>query len=240
MTRFIVLSQQRSGSHMLMNLLNSHPDIHCNSDSQTVDVKNNGKEWTYEVGFNSDAKVKGFLLKIKNDLYKQLVPSDNIKIIYLKRENFLHILLSKKMAALFGCYEKKSAGISLDSARELRSATAPIAVEVGEAEAFFFRWTQKHKNVKKHMDNMGLEYIEVMYQDLCGNAGGTMKEIYRFLNVDNIGPSFVYGRGHEKLDVRNSCDAISNYYELKKYFIKDKILTGSRWFKFFEDKNDIS
>ena len=72
MSRFIVLSQQRSGSHMLMSLLNSHSDIHCNSDSKTVDVKKNGKEWTYEVGFNSNSKVNGFLLKIKNDLYKYI------------------------------------------------------------------------------------------------------------------------------------------------------------------------
>jgi hypothetical protein len=240
MTRFIVLSQQRSGSHMLMNLLNSHPDIHCNSDSQTVDVKKNGKEWTYEAGFDSDAKVKGFLLKIKTDLYKQLMPNDNIKIIYLKRENFLHILLSKKMAKLFGCYEKESLGVFLDNARIVRENADPINIGKEEAERFFDTWDKKHKAVKNYMDISNLEYLEVKYYDLCGNIYETMKKIYKFLEVENVKPSFAMGRGSEKLDLRNTSYAISNYCELREYFIEDNILNQTKWVHFFKDTNDIS
>ena len=90
------------------------------------------------------------------------------------------------------------------------------------------------------MNIAGLEYIEVRYCDLCRDTDKVMKKISKFLNIDNIEPHFVSGRGSEKLDSRKPFDAISNYYKLKRYFIKDNTLTGSRWFKFFEDKNDIS
>jgi LPS sulfotransferase NodH len=32
MRHFVLLSQQRSGSHMLINLLNGHPLVRCNGD----------------------------------------------------------------------------------------------------------------------------------------------------------------------------------------------------------------
>ena len=233
MTCFIVLSQQRSGSHMLMSLLNSHPDVHCSSDSQTIDIQNNGKQWAYDVGFKSDSKVKGFLLKLKTNLHSKVTSDENIKIIYLKRENFLHILLSKKMAKLFGCYEKKDAGVSLKDASTFRRKAQPIVIQKEEAEGFFAIWNKRHKEAKDYMDTAGLEYIEVKYCDLCSDTEKVMKKIYRFLNVDNVKPHLVSGRGSEKLDPRKPFDAISNYYELKKYFIKDNILTGSKWFKFF-------
>ena len=240
MTRFIILSQQRSGSHMLMSLLNSHPDIHCNSDSQTIDIQKNGKQWAYNVGFESDSKVKGFLLKIKTNLHNKITSDENIKIIYLKRENFLHVFLSKKMAKLFGCYEKKDAGVSLKNARISRGKARPIAIDAEEAKRFFSLWEKRHKEVERHMDAGGLEHIEVKYRDLCSGTGLVMRRISEFLDIDNIEFGFVSGRGAEKLDPRSPFDAISNYDELKRYFKKDNMLTGSRWIEFFEDKNDIS
>jgi LPS sulfotransferase NodH len=169
-------------------------------------------------------------------LYKEIGSDERIKVIYLKRENFLHILLSKKMAKLFGCYEKKDAGVSFKNARISREKAQSIAIEEEEAKKFFTFWDKKHKEVKGYMDTEGLEYVEVKYCDLCSDTGKAMKKIYRFLNIDNIEPHFVSGRGSEKLDSRKPFDAISNYYKLKRYFIKDNILIGSRWFKFFEDK----
>ena len=229
MSRFIVLSQQRSGSHMLMSLLNSHSDIHCNSDSKTVDVKKNGKEWTYEVGFNSNSKVNGFLLKIKNDLYKDISSEDNVKIIYLKRENFLHVLLSKKMAKLFGCYEKESLGISLHNAREARESAASINIEEKEAEAFFHTWSRKHRAVKEYVEKNKLKYLEVKYRDLCSNTCEEMKHIYDFLEVNSLKPSFAEGRGAEKLDPRDVRSSILNYDQLKEYF------KTTAYAKFFEE-----
>jgi LPS sulfotransferase NodH len=233
--KFIILSQQRSGSHMLMNLLNSHPDIHCNSDSQTIDIQKNGKQWAYDAGFKSDSKVRGFLLKIKTNLHKEITANENIKIIYLKRENFLHILLSKKMAKLFGCYEKVDVGISLKNARISRKKAQSIVIDAEEAKKFFIFWKKRHKDVKDYIDTAGLEYMEIKYCDLCNDTDKAMKKIYNFLSIDSAPLHFTPGRGSEKLDPRPSGMAINNYYDLKEYFIKDNILTESIWYKFFED-----
>ena len=212
-----------------MNLLNSHSDIHCNSDSKTVDVKKNGKEWTYEAGFGSSSKVNGFLLKIKNDLYKDIGNEDGVKIIYLKRENFLHVLLSKKMAKLFGCYEKESLGISLHNAREARESAASINIEAKEAEAFFLTWSGKHRAAKEHVEKNKLKYLEVEYRDLCNNTCEAMSHIYDFLGVNGVKPSFAEGRGAEKLDPRDASSSILNYDQLREHF------AGSIYAKFFEE-----
>ena len=66
-----------------------------------------------------------------------------------------------------------------------------------------------------------------------------MNEIYNFLKVEGTEPSFVLGRGSEKLDSRKPYDAISNYNKLKRHFERDGRINGTRWFRFFEDKHDI-
>src|SRR5437016_13148815 len=83
---FVILSQQRVGSHMLLNLLNSHPQILCNSDIATADIVKNGESWTFRTGFSvpptnpervyfPEAKrpdMVGFLLKTKGNLHQNL------------------------------------------------------------------------------------------------------------------------------------------------------------------------
>jgi len=231
--KFIILSQQRAGSHMLMSLLNSHADIHCNSDSQTVDVKNNGKQWTYDVGFCNDAKINGFLLKIKTDMYKDVTTDDGIRIIYLKRDNLLHVLLSKKMAKLFGCYEKEESGVSLKNATKFRKHAAPINIDSDEAESFFQHWSDKHNDVVVHLSANNINYIEVSYYDLCNETELVVERIYGFLGAEGIGPLFAAGRGAEKLDPRRVSDAILNYYELKEFF------SDTKWRSFFLGGGDV-
>ena len=79
MRHFVIVSQQRAGSHFLMNLLNSHPLVHCNSDLATADVEKHGEDWAYEEGLRLPPRypgraplpagkrpeVVGFLIKIK-------------------------------------------------------------------------------------------------------------------------------------------------------------------------------
>ena len=56
MRHFVVISQQRSGSHMLLNMLNSHPAVHCNSDLMTNDVRAHGADWAFSEGLRIPPK----------------------------------------------------------------------------------------------------------------------------------------------------------------------------------------
>ena len=121
-TRFVVLSHQRTGSHYVMNLLNSHDDILCRSDFQTQDVLDRGAEWAFSQGFLPDgsASIVGFLVKFRHKLHTQL-PAD-VKVIFLQRDNLLAQFLSKRRSVKLGCYE--SASVSLSDAVRLREKSA--------------------------------------------------------------------------------------------------------------------
>jgi len=221
-----------------MNLLNSHPDIHCNSDSQTSDVLFNGEDWAYKCGFKTDEECKatGFLLKIKTNLHKTISKRDGLKIIYLVRRNKLDILLSKKMARLYGCYEKDSNGITLDNAAKARSETDPINISMIEFENFDNKWTGKHKEVRRSLN--GTDYITVFYNSLAGDASNLtdyreerqieLNRIGKFLGVSEFTAKLSEGRGFEKLDRRPIDEAIENYYELKSHY---KVGSRKKYFR---------
>lgn len=69
---FIILSTQRSGTHMLQSALNQHPEITCHGE-----ILHKSKEW-----IDSDKKVKG-CIQMKNRLNEINYKFD--KVIYLRR-----------------------------------------------------------------------------------------------------------------------------------------------------------
>jgi len=230
MTNFVILSQQRSGSHMLMNLLNSHPNVNCNSDSQTYDINKNGEEWAYDSGFEFDSSkniiANGFLLKIKTGLHETISLRSGLKIIYLVRRNKLEILLSKKMAKRYGCYEKKADGIYLSNASEARSLTEPIHISIDDLNNFEDEWATKHKEVRRSL--IGTDSIKIFYNELCNNKQNETGRIFDFLGLPSVSVEFQSGRGETKLDKRLVEDSISNYLELKNHFTEAPI---RRYFK---------
>ena len=214
---------------MLMNLLNSHPHVGCNSDSDTSDILRYGKEWTYKVGFDSEKSTKGFLLKIKTGLHKKIRTNEKIKIIYLKRDNLLDIYLSTAMSQLFGCYEKKERGIDLKDAVKVRENMKPIGLHKENLINFFKFWDDQHKKTQKILESSQLNIIKINYSDLCNNQEKTMEKIYDFLEIENSLPHFTSGRGKEKLDPRKISFSIRNYSELKRAF------ESTPWIEFFKD-----
>ena len=168
MQSFVVLSQQRSGSHMLMNLLNSHSAIHCNSDLMTADIESHGEDWAWRQGLRLpegvEAERVGFLLKIKQNLHAGLRQQQGLKILFLQRRNRLATLLSKHVGSQLGLYEDPKKGISLDEARARRAAMPPQRIPFKEAKRFFEEWASRTDEVLGCLE--GTDWMGVFYEDL--------------------------------------------------------------------------
>ncbi len=108
-TRFVVLAQSRSGTHLILDLLNSHPDIQCDKDVFKYHLP---KLLSYQRYFhnrsrNSGALCYGFVMHptripklndIESDTFLYRLHNAGWKLIYLKRRNILRQAVSWEIA----------------------------------------------------------------------------------------------------------------------------------------------
>lgn len=116
--KFVIFAQGRTGSTLLVNLLDKHPDIKC--DSEILHFKRVGKLFFPIKFVKSKAKLcekdyYGFKVKIYQ-LNSNIKPSQNInpekfianlhksgwKVIYLKRKNLLRQVISNRVRGKSG------------------------------------------------------------------------------------------------------------------------------------------
>ncbi|MFC1574686.1 sulfotransferase [Gemmatimonadota bacterium] len=239
MRKFVVVSQQRAGSHMMMNMLSSHPSVHCNSDLLTKEVRAHGAEWAFAEGFRLPPRYPersplpktkqpesvGFLIKIKQDLHQQIHELKDLKVILLHRKNRLATLLSKKVSYQLGTYADPKRRVSLEEAALRRAKMPPLRIETEEAESFFEEWSAKTEEVIRCLE--GTDWLQVIYEEVRRDPEKTMRVVYRHLGVPFHPIQSRPGWGAEKLDPRPIREAIENYEELKEKFL------GSRWEEFF-------
>jgi len=219
MNKFIIFSQQRSGSHYLRYLLNAHKDIHCNSDFSSGDIDKKGIDWAYKEGFKTyktDIKLVGFLAKLRQNLHYDIARHHDTKVIFLLRRNRLATLLSKMISSAFGCYEET--GLSLTDAKRKRSELFPVRITIEETEEFITIWEKKEAEVFLFLEAHP-DWNTIYYEDL--SDGISIQLIYDWLGVSIDESKLVkqkLGRGSEKLDPRPIEEAIENYEELVEYF----------------------
>ncbi len=239
MRHFVVIAQQRTGGHMLMNLLNAHPDIHCNSDILTRDVLAHGEEWTFQEGFRFPPKYPerspvppgkkpqwiGFQIKMKQDLHRTIRKRKGLNIVLLQRKNRLATLLSRNVSHRLGGYADPARGISLEDAPLRRAEMPPLRIGIHEAQRFFEEWSAKTDEVLHCLE--GTDWVNVFYENLCQDAEKAMRPVYEHLAVPFHPVGFTAGWGAVKLDSRPLPQAIENYEELKSHFI------GTPWQDFF-------
>ncbi len=216
---------------MLMNLLNSHPDIHCNSDILTKDVQEHCEEWTYQQGFRFPPKYPsrspvplgktpkwiGFQIKMKQNLHRTIRKRKGLKIVLLRRRNRLATLLSRNVSHRLGGYADPEKGISLDDAPIRRAEMPSLRIGIHETQSFFEEWSAKTDEVLHYLE--GTDWMRVFYEDLCQDAEESMRPVYRHLGAPFHPVSHTEGWGAVKLDSRPLSQAIENYGELRTYFM---------------------
>ena len=224
--RYIVLSRSRTGSNLLISLLNSHPHIHTEGEIFSKLSGRNYKE-VLAMAFSKQpyyVKAKGFKIFYYHPqddscgIWDELQSLDDLYVIHLKRRNILRTLLSRKIAGIQDVW-------SVRSDRHLNSCREQISVSftVDELNAGFKRTREWEKVGDNTFRNHPL--LSVDYEELVNDRMTAFRKVTEFLGVQYTQPKTEL----KKQNNRSMREMITNYDELKSAFAE------TEWGPFFED-----
>ncbi|WP_444897735.1 Stf0 family sulfotransferase [Microbulbifer sp. EKSA008] len=225
--RFIVLTRSRTGSNLLISLLNSHPQIEADGE---IFSKLNGKNYktVLSKAFPKqplNIKAKGFKIFYYHPqddhscgIWEKLKSMNDLHVIHLKRENILRTLISRKVAGVQDVWAIKS-----DQASSTPSKEVSVSFTEDELRAEFKRTRDWEENGENNFKNHPL--LSITYEELVNNRSGTFRKITEFLDVQHIEPKTRL----KKQNTKTLRESIKNYDELKSEFSK------TEWAPFFED-----
>lgn len=222
--RFIVLSHARTGSNMLIDMLNSHPHIYAERE---IFRELNGRETTQILDkiygpYTPNICCVGFKIfyyhpmdDVSKVIWDILAKMDNLYIIHLKRENIIRILVSLKIAELtdiWRLHEKREA-ISINKKK--------IRFDIDDLNSKFTEISNYEEGFTKKFEQHPM--ISVTYENLVTQPQAEFVKILNLLKLDNYKPKTRSVRQNpEKLS-----ELIENYSELEAYFKE------TRWSNFF-------
>ena len=225
-TKFIVLSRSRTGSNMLLSLLNSHPEIIAEHeilarlngrDARKVVARAYAKQPYY-------VKAKGFKIFYYHPLdgdstavWQDIVGAESIRVIHLKRRNILRTLISRKIAGMKNVWAATS-DARLDVGRH--KATSFTADELEEGFRRTRDWeVDGDRRFSRH------PLMSLYYEDLVRDPDSSLAEVLDFLGLQH----FPLETNMRKQNPERLSDLVTNYAELKAAF------AGTRWEAFFEE-----
>lgn len=200
-TKFIVLSAARTGSTMLRQLLDSHPEVCCYGeimaaaatpdhwDSETPirrglreQYRQGPRQFLRELGsYPAECKAVGFKIK-----YEELVRADyawllgwlkdhrEVRVIHHRRENRLKRLISEITATqVHGVF-------NVQSERDL-PAPAKVSLTVGECLDDFARTEGREISFRESFRDHPT--LETTYEAVEGNRDGVRERMADFLGV---------------------------------------------------------
>lgn len=218
--KFLIFAEGRGGSSLLVNLLNSHPDIYC--DEEIFNAETNGKIRFPQLYLESRKRIAriirkpvyGFKVKysqlvlhqkFRKDFLKNLFDS-GWKIIYLKRNNYLKATISTILAEKRGFYHQKGAKIK---------NFEKIRIDV---EELYEKTKGRERAAKLEKDWLiGIDFHFVSYENDLLNQDKhqeTLEKIFRFLEL----PSVQIHTNFRKLSKGDLSLDISNFDEVKEFF----------------------
>ena len=139
-----------------------------------------------------------------------------IKIVHLRRKNYLHMLVSEKLAQASNQWELKDK--AADKAHQIR-----IRLEKEECEETFFQYERQEEGAESQF--AGHDTFVLNYEDLVQNQEETLDRVQEFLGVERRRLSSPLKRQR----TRQLSEVIENYDSLKQAF------KGSRWSVFLDE-----
>ncbi len=201
MSRFIILSTQRTGSTLLQSYLDQHSNVDCYSEmflNKINDEKSYRKfksatlKNTLMSCFNETNLMKKYLdnLLFTRELpgasgfklmYNQIAPSllnwideNDVKIIHMTRKNTLKIALSRKIAKITRKYHSHYEGMESYSPPKVYLNPDRLIIDIQNFihNIDFFREIFKHK-----------PSLEICYEDLVHHKNSVTEKIFNFFEV---------------------------------------------------------
>lgn len=148
------------------------------------------------------------------ELKEYLRQHNEIKIIHLIRKNYLHMLVSEKLAQVSNQWKLKDK--MANKAHDIR-----FILKKAECENTFFQHEKQEKEVKTLFADHDILILD--YEDLVHNQEWTLDRVQEFLSVEKRHLSSPL----KKQRTRRLSEVIENYESLKHSF------KGTKWSAFF-------
>jgi len=214
--KFVVIARARTGSNLLLSLLNNHPQIRALGEKFSRLGNKNTKLIFNEIFPKKSTKTIGFKLfyyhpidSEDKSIWEILKNDTNFKIIHLQRKNVLRTHISELIARKLDLWTDRGRS-------EIGLVKKKININVDE----FYRVLEKNE---KHIEKVKNQFqqhkmIDVFYEDLVDNRSKTMERVFDFLNVSNYdSKTDLLKQNPEKMN-----DLIMNHEELVEKLINSK------------------
>lgn len=214
-TKFVILSQPRTGSSLLLTALRQHPDIFVHGGLlntwEASELPYGGRERLVAALYGSEYPVVGCNVhacqpyrdqadwRLWETLWDAVADDMSIKIIHLKRLDTTAQLASWKIANLLDCWMDQS-GVK-DRPK----------VRIDPGELYWFRlWNDTFYELRlRHLTRHPILFVT--YEALYGNWDATVRRVQEFLGVRPLALGPVLKKG----ETRPLAEVIENYHELE-------------------------
>ncbi len=224
-TRFLVVTRSRSGSNLLMSLLDAHPNIYARGEEVNRLLNRNIKTVFDKYYFLQPKGIQAAGFKIfyyhplddnPERVWSYIMSIQNMKFIHLKRENLLHVIASREKAVMTG---------SWSSEKKARNGTSGklLYIDPQDCEAQFLQTQEWEKTFKDRI--VDKDCLEVTYNELIHQQADSLQRLQQYLEV----PVFTQHltSNLKKQRKKDLSKTIENYTELKTHF------HGTQWEHFF-------
>lgn len=203
MRKFLILGHERSGSNLVVDALNAHPEVTCFNELFNADP--NRKVFAqafhgraYEDGedpvrfldqavyIDTNVLAVGFKLfytqareRPASRLWTYLTERPEIFVIHLKRENLLDVFLSTKIAIRTGVWR-------VTEGQELPQTLPPFDVDPREAELYFNRLVAHRAWAEEQFRDHPI--LSVDYDELTRDFDSVARSLFAFLGVSDATP----------------------------------------------------
>lgn len=223
-TRFVVFGQGRSGSTLLVSLLDSHREIRCDGEILSKRV---WFPYSHVKACCASARAPVYGCKILSYQLRMVQPGrdlgrfvkrladDGFRIIYLRRENALSHAVSNIRARKFGFHS-----------RDLpKSSARPSAISIGLDE--LIQWAERAELNWDHESSLleGVPHLALTYERDLEDAGQQQRTASRAFEFLGLQPQAATSP-LKRVSPSRLSDSISNYSEIAES------LLGTRWEKY--------
>lgn len=235
-TPFVILTRDRTGSNMLVQYLNSHPNIRCDYEIlASLDGRSGSKLVESVYGkhpFNVCAR--GFKVfyyhpsdadpESTAETWSALQAIPKLQLIHLRRLNLLETAVSSKVAYQSGIYGDLSTG-NTSAFQSIQAKTNQLIIyPPDKLQAVFEKTRQWEEQYPTRFSNCPI--LETTYEALVSQPETELSRICDFLGCNK---SFPLSTTFSKQRTKSLRSTVKNYDELKQYF------SGTCWEVFFTE-----
>jgi LPS sulfotransferase NodH len=186
--RFVILARSRTGSNLLVSLINRHPRLHCVGEifkdrlDRDLDALMERAFPRYPRRIEAGG-VKVFYYHPRDDgsgeLWRRLSAIKGLSVIHLKRHNLLRSIVSQRIAQSTGEWR------SVDG--ETSSRSKSVTLPADELRTLFERVRHWERDAEKRF--LHHPVLELSYEALAQDMAGTLRQVTDFLQVEAIHPA---------------------------------------------------